>query len=243
MSSIDINPSLDTDALARLYQQHGRVQVPAFLTGETAVRIEQHLTVQKRWNLVYRVAGQHVNSDAGAVAKWPQSKRRKLDKAIHTEAVTGFQYRFANVPIYDIYHQQSLPGDFFNHVFEFLNNDGFLNRVRAITGDERFAFADAQATCYRAGDFLTSHNDEVAGKNRCIAYVLGLTREWRPDWGGALSFLGPDGNVEEAYVPAFNVLSLFRVPTQHLVGIVAPFAPGARYSITGWLRSGADPGK
>ena len=86
------------------------------------------------------------------------------------------------------------------------------------------------------------HDDDVAGKNRRCAYVLSFCPGWRPDWGGALQFFGPDGNVEGAFTPAHNALSLFRVPMDHSVGVVAPYAGSDRYSITGWLRSGADPG-
>ena len=64
---------------------------------------------------------------------------------------------------------------------------------------------------------------------------------WRADWGGALQFFGPDGNVSEAFTPAFNVLNVFKVPAVHSVAMVAPFAGASRYSITGWLRSGANP--
>ena len=43
------------------------------------------------------------------------------------------------------------------------------------------------------GDFLTVHDDETGGRKRLVAYVLNLTPIWRPDWGGALNFLGPTG--------------------------------------------------
>ena len=98
-----------------------------------------------------------------------------------------------------------------------------------------------QATRFDPGHFLTCHDDSVEGKNRLFAYVLNLSQVWRPDWGGSLQFFNSEGNVEEAYTPAFNTLNMFRVPADHSVGIVAPFAGASRYSITGWLRSGKDP--
>jgi SM-20-related protein len=33
------------------------------------------------------------------------------------------------------------------------------------------------------------------------------------------------------------VLTIFKVPRQHSVGFVAPFAAAPRHSITGWLRN------
>jgi Rps23 Pro-64 3,4-dihydroxylase Tpa1-like proline 4-hydroxylase len=41
--------------------------------------------------------------------------------------------------------------------------------------------------------------------------------------------------VTEAWVPRFNALNVFAVPQPHAVSIVAPFAVGARCSVTGWL--------
>jgi Rps23 Pro-64 3,4-dihydroxylase Tpa1-like proline 4-hydroxylase len=90
---------------------------------------------------------------------------------------------------------------------------------------------------YRAGNFLTLHNDRQDGAERLAAYVLGLTPEWRPEWGGLLLFHGPDGEVERGLIPRFNVLNLFAVPKAHSVSVVAPFAPAPRLSVAGWLRA------
>ena len=114
--------------------------------------------------------------------------------------------------------------------------------LRAVTGDERIDFADAQASRYRPRHLLTAHNDLSAGKNRLYAYVLNLTREWRADWGGVLMFQGDDGHVEHGWTPAFNALNLFTVPTRHAVSQVAVHAPRDRLSIVGWLRSNSPVG-
>ena len=95
------------------------------------------------------------------------------------------------------------------------------------------ARADAQATCYRPGHFLTRHDDYIDG--RLVAYVLNFTPAWNPDWGGMLLFTDERGHVEEGYVPAWNALNFLKVPQTHAVSLVAPFAGGLRYSITGWL--------
>jgi Rps23 Pro-64 3,4-dihydroxylase Tpa1-like proline 4-hydroxylase len=44
-------------------------------------------------------------------------------------------------------------------------------------------------------------------------------------------------------VPGFNVLNLFKVPTDHSVSVVAPFAAEPRLALTGWFRQldGATP--
>ena len=96
---------------------------------------------------------------------------------------------------------------------------------------------DAQATRYRPGHFLTQHDDHAEGKDRLFAYVLNLTPQWIADWGGLLMFLTDDGHVAAAYTPRWNALNILKVPQPHAVSVVAPFARGARHSITGWIRS------
>ena len=112
----------------------------------------------------------------------------------------------------------------------------FIAFVRAVTGMSAIAFADAQATLYRPGDFLTAHDDTAAGKNRLAAYVLSMTPAWRADMGGILEFLDANGHVGGGYVPTFNALNLFRVPQVHCVSQVSLFG-ALRYSVTGWFRS------
>ena len=154
--TLSINPRLDLDSLRDAYRAYGRVQVKSCLQADAADRIHRCLTTQQEWNLVYRAAGRHVDSAAQAIAKWPRARQRKLDKIIHRDAQLGFQYRYRNVPIYDIYHQKQLPGHFFNGIFRFLNSEPFLEMVRNVCDDQEIAFADAQATRFDAGDFLTS---------------------------------------------------------------------------------------
>ena len=83
------------------------------------------------------------------------------------------------------------------------------------------SYADAQATLYRSGHFLTSHNDDTPGSKRLAAYVLSFTPAWRAEWGGLLEFLDGNGQVETGYLPGFNTLKLFRVPMTHYVSMVA----------------------
>jgi SM-20-related protein len=68
-----------------------------------------------------------------------------------------------------------------------------------------------------------------------VAFVLGFSRNWKADWGGLTLFYDDGGNVTGAFVPAFNSLTMFRVPVYHSVTYVTPFAREVRYSITGWL--------
>ena len=84
--------------------------------------------------------------------------------------------------------------------------------------------------------------DEQKNEQRLAAYVFNLTRIGR-DWGGYLQFYDAESDIEHAFRPIFNALNIFLVPAVHSVGMVAPYAPGMRYSITGWLRGDDPPGE
>jgi len=129
-----------------------------------------------------------------------------------------------------------VPNLFLDTVLEALATPAFIGFARQVTGDSSINKVDAQATRYTAGHFLNLHDDaQYQGAQRRCAYVLNFTKDWRAEWGGLLQFLDGGGKVIDSFVPHFNSLSLFAVPTPHIVSYVAPFASAPRLSITGWF--------
>ena len=127
-------------------------------------------------------------------------------------------------------------------LFRAINAPPFLDAMRAVLDAPDIRFADGQLTRYRAGHFLTTHDDGIEGKNRVAAFVLTLSEGWQDDWGGVLEFSTRDGHDLARFVPRGNTLSLFKVPQPHEVTPVAPQVNAHRISVTGWLRTGEDPG-
>ncbi|MEP4486353.1 MAG: 2OG-Fe(II) oxygenase family protein [Halioglobus sp.] len=230
------------DPYGSILAKTGRVHVPLLLEDDSAKMLYEKLAQQAQWNLVFTRDGEHVDIGADSVKQWTQEQIHQFETIVHTPAQSGFQYLYKNIPVYDIYHRKLLPGHFLNDLFEFLNSEAFLNFGRRLTGRDDIGFCDAQATCYEAGHFLTCHDDATQGKNRVAAYVLNLTPQWNPDWGGTLQFYDDDNNIVAGFGPSFNALNVFRIPCRHAVSFVAPFATGSRFSITGWFRTGEDPG-
>lgn len=154
-----------------------------------------------------------------------------------SEARSGFHYLFESLRISDLVEVGADVPPALQALYDWLNSEAFLAFAREISGFEDLVYVDAQATRFLPGHYLNQHDDAKDGAGRRLAYVLNLTSQWRPDWGGLLAFVDKDGHVAEAYAPAFNALNLFRVPQPHMVTAVAPFAGGPRLSITGWIRS------
>jgi len=242
MLSLELNPALDAACIQSRFAETNRVQIRNFLTDWCAERLARTLEEQHDWNLVTTHGGRHIDLDYRGMEARPQADKDRLQAIVHEQARADFGYLFCNVPLYDLAHREKLQELALLEVYRFLNSSPAIEFVRSVTGAEDISFADSQATKYLPGHFLTTHDDAVQGKNRRAAYVLSMTRDWRPDWGGLLQFFGDDGRFEEAFIPGFNTLSIFAVPQQHSVSVVAPFAGAPRYSITGWFRAGEDPG-
>jgi Rps23 Pro-64 3,4-dihydroxylase Tpa1-like proline 4-hydroxylase len=160
-----------------------------------------------------------------------------MDRLVLDAARRGFQYRYETIRVPDDAAERQLSSSLLTRFAEFMGSAAVIAYLAELTGLTDIDFADAQATSYRPGDFLTGHHDAVEGKNRRAAYVLSLSPVWRTEWGGLLMFHGEDSAAGDYLVPQFNTLNLFAVPQMHSVSQVASFAAAPRRSITGWLRA------
>ena len=170
-------------------------------------------------------------------AEWeaiPMQQRQEKLVAANRQASDGFQYMFDYYSMLSAFHDKRNPDDFLNKMAEFIESEVFQDFCREITGFDDIQSADGQATRYRAGQYLTLHDDHFIKDRRC-AYVMNFTQAWRADWGGLLLFHNQDGDIEEGWTPQFNCLNLFAVPQQHSVSFVSPSAAAYRYAITGWM--------
>ena len=232
-----LNPDLDLDALATAFDETGRIQIEEALRPEVAEILHDCLHREVPWCLAFR-------DRSGPRKLWPEElesmatdERARLEEEIREVAREGFQFRYDSFMMVSAYKEKRHPELVLHRVIEQINSRAWLAPMRRITGFGHVRRADAQATRYVAGHFLRHHDDVLAEEGRLAAYVINLTRDWEADWGGLLQFLGPDGEVTETFMPRFNTISMFRVPADHCVSPVANFAPGARYAITGWLRT------
>lgn len=237
MIEFALNPALDAPALARAFADRGRLSIDAFLSPGSAEALARHLGQRTDWVQVMN-AGQRVFEipEAGW-AEIDQAARDTLETLVTDAARHGFHYRYDTIRVPDSPADRAARGALLDRFALFLSSPPVLDFFRIVTGNAAIDFADAQGTRYRPGHFLLSHDDDVAGKGRQAAYVLGLTRGWKVEWGGLLIFHDTVDGAAEAFAPAFNSLRLFAVPALHSVSYVAPYANGARTSITGWLRA------
>lgn len=228
-----LHADIDAGVAATAYARDGRACVAPFLSDSSARALRGHLLERGDWQRVMNAGDKVYEMPRAALAGLDPAQRETLDRKIGEAAVHGFQYRYDSIRIAD--DADARGGTLLDAFGDFLGSEEVLALFRAITGDA-IDCIDAQATCYGPGDLLTRHDDDVAGKGRRAAYVLGLTHDWRAEWGGLLLFHGQDGDIAHGFVPRFNALRIFAVPAVHSVSPVWPHAPEPRLSVTGWAR-------
>ena len=223
------------------YACNGFVRLENVLFERTAKHLHEWLRDKAAW---WRVLNQgdkvwDLGPESIAALDHDPVKAGQLREAIHAGARSGFQYAYDTVRVADELAERAARKWPVDQLLDAFNSEPWLEVFRQVTGEDAIVMADGQATRYLAEHFLTDHDDAVAGKNRKAAYVLGLTPEWHTHWGGLLMFHAENGDVEQALMPRFNAMNLFRVPRLHSVSPVAPYAGAARFSVTGWLRGAA----
>ena len=171
----------------------------------------------------------------------PVAEQMRLTGMAHEEATEGFQFIFDRLRLGPARAMGLAIPQALYDLHALFNGPGFLDFARRLTGDDRIAYVDAQATRYLPGHFLNGHDDRHEGAGRLYAYVLNVSPVWRAEWGGLLMFLDEAGDVTETFTPAAGTLNVFRVPQSHAVSMVAPFAGAPRYSVTGWWRTEPPP--
>lgn len=120
---------------------------------------------------------------------------------------------------------------------KWLLSSELLDFLESVSGEKYTGFNVTFGSKYSDGCFLSPHTDHSNGD---IGFVLQLTKDWKPQWGGNLHFMNDNGTViEKTEVPTFNTLTLFRLVEQvgrwHYVGHVNPGVKNNRIAYTGWF--------
>jgi len=226
-----VNDIPNIEELENTFSQHGIVRIEHFLQQDSAEALSVYLSSTVDFDNAFHLEGSNRQASDKEISELQAENRKQLYQAIYQDAAKGSGFLYGRNKITT---QSSVP---LSNVLSLMNNESVISIIKQITNKLTLTQADAQATRFRVGDFLTRHIDDVSGETRQIAYVLGLSPFWHPDWGGLLQFFEKNGTPTKAWSPLFNSLTLFDVSQVHSVTSIAPFAGKSRYSITGWYRN------
>jgi Rps23 Pro-64 3,4-dihydroxylase Tpa1-like proline 4-hydroxylase len=225
-----LNDILDWDAARADYAANGYVRVENALDPQYAELVAQAVIQETNWQLCYLSDNGPVSIAPQELRSYPPEKAASINNEILTKAQSGFAYYYYRSAL------QNSSNPKHSQFFNYLRSDNFLSFARFLTGEPSIHTVNGQLTCYRPTCFLRRHNDTAGSiEERAAAYVFGFTPQWEADWGGLLHIMSEDFRIIDSHKPAFNTLTVFRVPTWHFVSQVANYAKGARYTATGWF--------
>ncbi len=231
-----LNPELDIERLAAEFRIDQRLRIENVLKDEVAERIYELLLSKVEYELAYVANNQNLSMSMEQLGSITAGQRRDLFSALYSEASRGVGFLYNRFDLNRARNYAVEEVRFLHEFYAWLNSPEPIEVIKTITGVEDITIADAQATSYRPGHFLTRHKDDLSSQDRRLAYVFGFSKSWHPDWGGLLQFFENDGTPRDAWMPQFNALSLFDVGHVHSVTHIAPYAAAPRLSITGWFR-------
>lgn len=235
--SFNLNTELDRSLLAKKFSDEGRIQIRDVLRPETAEHLRSILQNETKWGLAWQAAteGPHALRYEQTESLDHNEISNILQKSGAAVAAGQYGFVYQQYAMLDAYLGKWNPEHPLDRLLEHLNSHPFLQLIRDVTGVESIVKAEAQATCFGPGHFLTEHDDSHSRDPRRVAYVLNLSiPDWKSEWGGYLNFFDANGNIEAGFKPAFNTLNMFLVPQRHSVSYVPEFAPVGRFAITGW---------
>lgn len=238
-----LNPGLDAQDYIEAYRRDGFVQVADVFEPELADYLAQILERHTPWRLVHGAGAGPTYLTQAEIQAMGQTAFAGVMETVMRRAAENHGYLYQVYPMIKAYLEGWDPGHPLHAVTEFLQSENVREFGRRIIGAPRVTKVDAQATLYGRGHYLTRHVDQGERSERRAAYTLGFSRDWEPDWGGLLAFVNAERNIDSAWTPGFNVLTLFDGMRLHSVTAVSPFAPRPRYSITGWLRDDPPAGR
>jgi len=234
-----LNTDLDIKTLRENFHLDKRLKIENFLKPEIAEQLRNACLNHVPFSLQYVLDGEYQSKTPAELSKLTPQEANDMHNKVLTEASKGVGFLYDGYlrsrvdPNSSSWQNEEL--EFAHKVFDDMSSDDVINVIKQITDNQEINGAEPQYTRYTNGHFLTRHLDIVPGRGRRFAFVLGLTKDWHPDWGGLLQFYEENGTPRDAWMPEFNTLSIFEVTHVHSVSYVTPFAAAPRLSLTGWF--------
>lgn len=221
------------------YALHGWVRIVNCLAEDTAEsffrQVNQIADETQPWHMATLVEGKAFIAKVNDYLNQPPLVRSHfIAELLRYAHQNDFQYFYEFIRLLGA---DSQPPEVLAGLVNNMDSEEILGAFKHITNCQTVNELDAQLTRYKPGHFLKHHCDEgyKSPQQRKVAYVLSLSKDWHPDWGGLLHIQDGQGKIIETFTPTFNALTIFAVPTPHFVSQVTNYCPSSRFSVTGWL--------
>jgi len=235
---MEIINELDTEALHQEYLETGAVIIRDLLRDEVAEAAYDSLQNRVPWEFHYR----EMNSGRVGIIdphNFADLTPRQVQRLIPKMAAlkdNDFSFAYCRFTIPTKLEEAQEDTRILSQIFRYFNSPEYLALMAQITGDDSGREVSAWASRYDRHHHLSVHMDESPGQGRIAAHVLGLSKNWKKDWGGNFAFCNSQGKPKQIVPPRFNQLVVFKVPRLHLVTQVKPYTGASRYRLFGWYK-------
>lgn len=221
------------------YAEHGWVRMTNYFDEEVIRGFSQAISTLKddvqKWQLATLVQGQPFKACVNKyLGQPPQVRSHFIAELLRYAQQNDFQYFYEFIRV--VSEKDQAPVEC-QGMSEVMSSESHLQTLKDLVKDQSITQIDTQLTGYKSGHFLKRHSDDgyKAARTRKVAYVLSMSDQWQADWGGLLHLQNDQNQIEQTFVPTYNTMILFTVPTSHFVSQVTNFCPNTRFSLTGWL--------
>jgi len=216
-------------SLIEEYTQKKRIKITPLMEDGYVDLLYKFGITQKRWMFASGI--QHMKYEKEEI---PQNE--KINRNQMKQVQTAFQKNQFSYAFYRCMNNNK-PSFLEFQLRQFMNSQDLMEYLNQITGLQLTKLTTLFMSKYVSGNFLSPHSDKGNGR---LAFVIGLTKGWKPWFGGNLHFLDDKREeIVETYSPDFNSMILFEIPEgkgiPHFVSHVHPSVPIPRLAITGWF--------
>tara|TARA_B110000483_G_scaffold234850_1_gene305520 strand:+ start:3956 stop:4651 length:696 start_codon:yes stop_codon:yes gene_type:complete len=217
----------DFEKYKNIFEKNKKVKIENLLITKVAEILFKHALTEKNWIL----------STGHDATKYEKRINKQFEKA-NAIQIKKIQDKFKNDHFSYIFlrSMNNIKPSFLEYTLrKNMGSEEFIHYLNKITNLNLTKLNTLFLSKYKGGNFLSPHSDNGNGK---LAFVLNLTKNWKPQYGGILHFMNDTKTeIVESFTPLFNNLMLFEVPEggiPHFVSHVVPYVKQERYSITGW---------
>ena len=240
---MNINPELHPETFLEILESKGSIVIENFLTPECAEDLHNFFNgeMPKDWWYSYsypcdgEISSQRVmNSNYHRIISDREAANSVLmtgnGKTGESGDISYHFYRTGNHGVGCWCKECKLK--------EWLLSEEMLGFMKKASGKDFKSFDTVFASKYSEGCFLSPHTDHSNGD---IGFVLQLTKDWKIQNGGLLTFMSDDKTrIESVEIPKFNSLTLFNLPggkgKWHYVSHVNPGVKNDRLAYSGWYK-------
>lgn len=234
-----ISKNFNLEHLQQEFKETGAVVIKDLLCDDVAEAVYESLEKGVPWELHSKkpkIGGEVIIINPEETLKLTAKEKLKLVPRILTLQDNDLSFVYNRFTIPTTEKDACEYSLILAQVAQYFNSKEYLQLLGDITGDHRGQELSIWASRYDPNHHLSVHHDESRYQGRIAAHVLGLTKNWKKEWGGNFAFCNDQGKPVDYHMPRFNCLTMFKVPRLHLVSQIKPYAQEFRYSFFGWYK-------